>query len=83
MKQKLEVPAVRMQACNQRRISICFQNRERSKGKEIPLQAWEFPEVEAPTLEDNRHMKVVRLSALLTGHFYDQEIFLVLTAVRS
>jgi hypothetical protein len=29
-----------------------------------------FQEVEAPRSEDTRHMKVVRLSALSTGHLY-------------
>jgi hypothetical protein len=32
-----------------------------------------FQEVEAPEFLDNRHMKVVRLSALRTGRFYSQE----------
>jgi hypothetical protein len=27
-----------------------------------------FPEVEVPRFQDNRHMKVARLSALRTGH---------------
>jgi hypothetical protein len=31
---------------------------------------WGFQEVEAPRLQDNRHMKVVRLSALHTGRLY-------------
>jgi hypothetical protein len=31
---------------------------------------WEFQEVEAPRFQDNQHMKVVRLSALHTGHIY-------------
>jgi len=53
----------------------------KSKGKAIPLQAWKepcgFQEAEAPRVQDNRHMKVVRLSALLTGPLYPQEIFLL------
>ena len=44
------------------------------KGKAIPLQAStgpeRFQEVEAPRFQDNRHMKVVRLSALCTGRLY-------------
>jgi len=47
-----------------------------------PGQALRVPEVEAPRFQDNRHMKVVRLSALRTGRLYHQETFLVLTAVR-
>ena len=44
------------------------------KGKAIPLQAWTstggFQELEARIFQDNRHMKVVGLSALRTGRIY-------------
>jgi len=33
-------------------------------------------------IQDNRPMKVVRLSAVLTGHLYPQEVFLILISVR-
>ena len=41
-----------------------------------------FQEAETPRLEDNRHMKAVRLSALGIGRLYLQDIFLVLISVR-
>ena len=46
--------------------------RGKGKSKTIPLldRPWGFQEVEAPKFQDNRHMKVVRLSALRTGRIY-------------
>jgi len=52
------------------------------KGKAIPLQAGQamrVQEVEVDRFKDNRHMKVVRLSALRTGCFNPQEIYIPLT----
>jgi len=44
------------------------------KGKAIPLQAWTGPEgsrsLRLPNFQDNRQMKVVRLSALRTSRLY-------------
>jgi hypothetical protein len=55
-------------------------------GKAIPLPAWAGPEasqeVETPRFQNIRHMKVVSLSALRTGRFYSQQVFLVLISVK-
>jgi hypothetical protein len=47
-----------------------------------PSETLRFQEGEAPRFQDNRHIKVERLSALHTGRpLYPQEIFLVLISV--
>jgi len=55
-------------------------------GQAIPLQAWTGPEGSRmfgiPDFKTNRHTKEVKLSALGTGRFYPQEIFVGLISVR-
>jgi hypothetical protein len=43
---------------------------------------WGFQNIEAPRYQDDRHMKVVRLSTIRTGCLYPQELFLVLICVQ-
>jgi len=53
---------------------VSSSNKGKVKGKAIPFtgldRTWGFQEVEAPRFQNNRHMKVVRLSALGTSRLY-------------
>jgi len=43
---------------------------QQSKVNQTLYMPWGLQEVEVTRFQDNRHMKVVRLSALRTGHLY-------------
>ena len=56
------------------------------KYETILIQAWRDSwgcrSLRFPGILDSRYMKVARLSDQCSGHFYPQEIFLVLISVR-
>jgi len=55
-------------SCRTMALGLTQQLTEMNKGKAIPLQAWTGPEVSRSLrLPDNRHMMVVRSSALGNG----------------
>lgn len=47
-----------------------------------PERPYVLQEVEGPEFQNETHMKVVRSSALDTGHHYPQEILLIVLSVR-
>ena len=64
-------------AANRSHFGLKSQFKSQLLSKSNPItgldRPWGFQEVEAPRFQDNRHMKVVRLSALCTGCLYPRK----------
>ena len=74
--------AKRDEMCAEWREYVCaFLEVIESPFLQSPRQALRVQEVEATRFQENRHMKMVRLSALPTGRLYPHETFLVLISV--
>jgi len=60
-----------------RKISIVLCKDELKQSHYRPGQALKFQDIDASIFQENRHMKVIRLSIICSGRLYLQEIFLV------
>jgi hypothetical protein len=61
---------------------VAIKDKRKRQVKQFLCRPWGFQALVAPRFKDTRYIKVVRLLALSPGHFYPQEIFLVLISLR-